>query len=137
MVSTQGGSTIKELAPAALNHVMYTPSCTKTTKSTHHLEPGNGNILSHLPALILGPAGDIGLPVIADPREEAHSNDDGLHQTPATPIPSYRQTLKSKEHQSPHGPLKQTATKGGLPGPEPNKEPPDKPPDLDDCNEDL
>ena len=115
----------------------HSPYRAATIGSTHPPGSEGGNILTQLPALNEGPARDIGLLFNADPREELHSNDDGLHQTPAVPFWSYCQTLRGQEHQPPQEPLEQATTEEGPPEPEPNKEPPIKPPDQDDYNDDL
>ena len=85
MAPAQGSSTTKELAPATLNHGKHIPCSTKMTKNTLRLKPGNGNILSQPPTLIIGPAGDIELPNNADPQEEGPPEPEPDREPPDKP----------------------------------------------------
>ena len=63
----------------------HTPRCTATPRSIYHLGSGDGNILPHPPALVIGPTGNTGLLFNTDPREELDLSNDGLYQNPAGP----------------------------------------------------
>ena len=60
-------------------------------RDIHPLEAGEGNFLTHLPALEVGPVGDTGRLLNMNPREELNSSDDGLHPTSNNPSLGYCQ----------------------------------------------
>ena len=68
-----------ELSPAA-----PVPAWLHTTLgAANNPEPGDGNNLTLLPALHIGPAGTTRILLNVDPREELNANNDGLRSTPA------------------------------------------------------
>ena len=83
MALTLADTANKEWTPATLKPARHITRCTTTTGGTYHLETGDGNIFSHNPALVIGPAGDAKLLFHMGTWEKFYPSDEDPYQMPA------------------------------------------------------
>ena len=99
MALTLADTANNEWVPATLKSIRHTTRWMTTNGSTYHLEPEDGNIFSHTPALVIGPAGDAKLLFHMGTWEKFYPSDDDPYQMPAGSLSDYCQHLKGQEQQ--------------------------------------
>ena len=99
MALTLADTANNEWTRATLKPVRHMTRCRTTTESTYHLEHGDGNILSHNPALFIGPAGDARLQFHTGRRKRSYPSNNDPYQTPAGSLSGYCQHLRGQDQQ--------------------------------------